>query len=390
VVSTDDGKSYAGVLLEESGLSVALGLPTGERVTIPKASIEERSSDRLSAMPVMASLLTAQDVADLASFLLSRRGNQPAAGDDAGKIQEAAPAWSFELTADRVVVSRHGERVGDFVFRDDKILRPYFANGFAPGGVRVTRNQPPVEGVDAMDHDTMHPGVWLGFGDVSGVDFWRNQGRIVHERFVEPPAIQGEAQAGEDHVFQSRGVSFTTESTLRDEKDRTLGLVITRIRVQATGGQTLLIWDSTFRATEDSLRFGDQEEMGFGGRVATPLTEKNGGQLRSSTGAVSAKSTWGQEADWCDYSGTVAGQPRGLTLMAGARNVRRSWWHNRDYGVFVANAFGRSAMKQGEPATTVVPRGESMRLTYGAVFHAGADYDPAAAYRAFLDATTDR
>lgn len=390
VVSTDDGKSYAGVLLEESGLSVALGLPTGERVTIPKASIEERSSDRVSAMPAMASLLTAQDVADLASFLLTRRGGQPAAEDGAAKQNADAPAWSFELAADRVVVVRDGQRVGDFVFRDDKILRPYFANGFAPGGVRVTRNQPPIEGVDAMDHDTMHPGVWLGFGDVSGVDFWRNQGRIVHERFVDAPAIQGEAQAGKDKVFESRGVGFTTESTLRDEKDRTLGLVITRIRVQATGGQTLLIWDSTFRATEDSLRFGDQEEMGFGGRVATPLTEKNGGQLRSSTGAVSAKSTWGQEADWCDYSGTVAGQPCGLTLMAGARNVRRSWWHNRDYGVFVANAFGRAAMKQGEPALTVVPRGESMRLTYGAVFHAGADYDPAAAYRAFLDATSDR
>jgi hypothetical protein len=36
---------------------------------------------------------------------------------------------------------------------------PYFANVHAPGGWKATRNHPPVTGVDAMDHDAMHPGI---------------------------------------------------------------------------------------------------------------------------------------------------------------------------------------------------------------------------------------
>ena len=33
----------------------------------------------------------------------------------------------------------------------------------------------------------MHPGIWMAFGDVSGEDFWRNKGRVVHERFTTVP-----------------------------------------------------------------------------------------------------------------------------------------------------------------------------------------------------------
>ena len=54
-------------------------------------------------------------------------------------------------------------------------------------GVQVTRNHPPVKDVDAVDHDTMHPGIWLGFGDISGQDFWRNKATMEHLRFVKAP-----------------------------------------------------------------------------------------------------------------------------------------------------------------------------------------------------------
>ncbi len=47
------------------------------------------------------------------------------------------------------------------------------------------------KGVDALDHDTMHPGIWLGFGfgDISGHDFWRNKAAMEHVRFVSEPQI---------------------------------------------------------------------------------------------------------------------------------------------------------------------------------------------------------
>ena len=77
--------------------------------------------------------------------------------------------------------------------------------------------------------------------------------------------------------------------------------------------------------------------------------------------------------------------------MAAPANFRESWWHNRDYGVFVANPFGRAAMKQGDPSAVTVSRGTSLTLRFGAALHAAASaaepVDPAALYRSFLSAT---
>jgi hypothetical protein len=117
--------------------------------------------------------------------------------------------------------------------------------------------------------------------------------------------------------------------------------------------------------------------------MATPLTEKAGGRIVSSAGRETAKETWGQEADWCDYSGTLSGSRAGILLMASSQNFRRSWWHNRDYGVFVANAFGRRAMNQGSTSEVLVKKGESLVLNYAAVLHDNTDFDPVKAWKAW-------
>ena len=143
-----------------------------------------------------------------------------------------------------------------------------------------------------------------------------------------------------------------------------------------------------FHADQQTVTFGDQEEMGFGARVATAYTEKNGGLIRSSTGKTTAKGTWGQAADWCDYSGT---NPRdgGIMLMASPDNFRKSWWHNRNYGVFVANPFGRKAMKQGEVSSISVLPDNSLRMTFGAFIHDHQKFDEAAEYEAFKQITSE-
>ena len=87
----------------------------------------------------------------------------------------------------------------------------------------------------------------------------------------------------------------------------------------------------------------------------------------------------GQPAEWCDYSGTVDGRRIGLTLMADPKNFRPGWWHNRDYGVCVANPFGRDAMKQGAKSAVTVKRGEDFHLRFGAAIHSSAEFNPAAA-----------
>jgi hypothetical protein len=322
-------------------------------------------------MPAFDTALRAAEVADLVAYLLRPK---PGAPSESARISGSVDAkrFEFEKREDRVLFRLGGQTVAEFVFRDERIRRPYFANVMAPNHMKVTRNHPPVPGHDATDHDTMHPGVWLAFGDISGGDFWRNKGRMEHLRFDLEPSARGE------------GLSFGTQSRLESTTGETLGYVEQRFRLVAIEDAWMLCWEASFQAPDREFAFGDQEEMGFGARVATAITEKSGGRIRSSTGLETASATWGKAAAWCDYSGVAEGAPMGITLMAHPGNFRESWWHNRDYGVFVANPFGRASMKQGSPSTVVVRRGEALMLRFGAVFHAGEKYDAARAYQAFL------
>ncbi len=294
---------------------------------------------------------------------------------------EALPpgrAWGFEDRGEMLALRLDGQPVAEFVYRDAKILRPFFANLRAPGGIAVTRAHPPLPGKDATDHETMHPGVWLAFGDINGQDFWRNKGRIEHVRFTEPPQAQKER------------LWFATECRLLTADGATLGSLSNRFTLVALTNAWLLVWEADFQAGDAGLSFGDQEEMGFGARVATAITEQNGGVIASSSGLKTAKRTWGQPAEWCDYSGTVDGQRVGIVLVTDPANFRPSWWHNRDYGLMVANPFGREAMKQGAKSAVTVPRGESLRLRFGAAIHQGPIEDVAALYQSFLGQVSAR
>jgi putative membrane-bound dehydrogenase-like protein len=359
------GANYFGILLS-SGKSLKLGLPGGQTVELAADTITKHETLPVSPMPSFSTVLGPQEVADVTAWLLSQK-SAPSANTT--PPPPATDGFHVEQRADRLVIGHSGQPVAEFVFRDEKILRPYFANVHAPGGMKATRNHPPVAGVDATDHDTMHPGLWLAFGDISGADFWRNKGRIEHVRFTEPPAVH------------DGRLTFATDCRLRTPDGPTLCAMSNRFTLTAQASAWLLVWDATFRSDDGEFTFGDQEEMGFGARVATAITEKNGGVITSSAGLKTAKNTWGQPAEWCDYSGIVDGKPAGITLLADPKNFRPSWWHNRDYGVFVANPFGRAAMGHGDKSVVTVKRGENFHVRFGAVIHTGVHYDAAAACR---------
>jgi hypothetical protein len=274
-----------------------------------------------------------------------------------GLVSAAENSIGFKQTKDSVEVAVDGRPVATYYFRDTKTLRPFLAHVRAPNGLQVTRNHPPVAGVDATDHDTMHPGIWLAFGDLGGADFWRNKGHVEHFRFVEPPKSFG--LHGE----------FTVENRYLDG-DRLVCQEICRISVDALPGGTAIVWDSIFFAPQE-FAFGDQEEMGLGVRVATPLAVKNGGTLTNSDGARGEKEVWGKQAEWCDYSGTIDSQQVGVLIVPDPMNFGRSWYHARDYGFVAANPFGRKAFTQGEASRVVVRPGTPLRLRYAVVLHAG-------------------
>jgi len=204
----------------------------------------------------------------------------------------------------------------------------------------------------------MHPGVWLGFGDINQEDFWRNKGRIEHVRFSTEPVVRNGV------------LHFAEDSRLLRANGKKLAELHSDYQLRRRSGGFLLTWDAELRASEEDLVFGDQEEMGLGARLSTSLTEKAGGQIISSDGLKTAAETWGKQAAWCDYSGKIGTQVVGITILPSPQNAHACWWHNRDYGVFVANPFGKRAGHADGKLT--VKKGESLKLKFHVVFHEGS------------------
>jgi hypothetical protein len=143
----------------------------------------------------------------------------------------------------------------------------------------------------------------------------------------------------------------------------------------------LLQWDSTF-SSDQEFAFGDQEEMGIAFRVATPLrvgasgegdAPPGNGRILDSAGRRNEEQVWGNSADWCDYSGTMAGQHVGMTIFSHPDNFRPSWHHARNYGFVAANPFGRKAFGKGETSRIVVQPGKTLRLRFAILLHAGPE-----------------
>ena len=67
-------------------------------------------------------------------------------------------------------------------------------------------------------------------------------------------------------------------------------------------------------------------------------------------------------------------------------------WHARDYGLLVANPFGRAAFGAGLSSKVVVSPANSLRLRFGLLIHSSAgqdDVDLSAAYQSYLELCRD-
>jgi hypothetical protein len=285
----------------------------------------------------------------------------------------AAAQLAVEEKPDRVVITDGSQPVATYVFHDKDIRRPYWTAVHAPGGRLLTRRHPPVEGKDPIDHATMHPGIWLAFGDMSGADFWRNKATVRHVRFVDPPV------ATDDQV------QFTAENAyIPAAGNEAIATETCRVRLLRRPHAYLLTIDSTIVPTNAPLVFGDQEEMGLGVRVATELTVKNGGVILNSNGERNEKGTWGKPAEWCAYSAALGGRHAGVAILAHPDNVRASRFHSRDYGLLVANPFAIEAFRAGPKASTQVTTDKPLRLRFGILLYDDvAPPDVAAEYESF-------
>jgi len=280
----------------------------------------------------------------------------------------AAAGLAVERREDRLVITTEaGQPVADYVFADPAIGRPSVRDLRTPQATVVTRPCPPRPGVDPQDHPTMHPGVMLCFSDLSGHDPWRHKAAV---RFL---GFDGEPAADDAGT-----VSFTaTVAYLGAAADTVDAPVICRERSTVTIADRcvdqrevrVLTWNAELTAGDQGVTFADVQEMGFGIRLAKELSPKGGGRYLASHGGRDEKGVFGRQADWCDASGTVAGQRCGVLLIDGSGNPRRPFFHARDSGWLLANHFGTTTYAKEASGAITLPPGQTLRLVMRFVLH---------------------
>ncbi|NLF09348.1 MAG: hypothetical protein GX594_15415 [Pirellulaceae bacterium] len=245
----------------------------------------------------------------------------------------------------------------------------------------MTRAHPmgDVEG-EKKDHPHQRS-LWFSHGDVNGVNFWAETGRvgkIEHLEFVK--------LGGTPATIVARNAWIDPDGKKVCEDTRTLGF-------GAYDQSRWIDFDITLKATDGPVVFGDTKEGTFGIRVAKSIRVDAGmgGKFVNSRNQVN-NDAWGQPAEWIDYHGPVGGRTMGIAVLNHPDSFRYpTYWHVRPYGLLAANPFGASDFSKGQlpgGATTIAP-GESIRLRYRVLFHRGDQREGrvAEAFAAFTEAT---
>jgi hypothetical protein len=279
----------------------------------------------------------------------------------------ARPQVALKPDGDHIAVSIHGEPFTNF-YTGPAYPKPFLAPLRTASGLTVTRKFP-MENVpgETRDHPH-HRGLFIGFHDINGVNFWENEfnyttnnrGKIVlrHVDNVKPGRKSGSITATFAWVD-------TKGSPILDEH-RTMTF-------SGTGDTRTIDVDLTLTAVVDA-HFADDKDGFFAIRVADSMTEKNGGTITNSDGAVSEKKAWGKRANWVDYDGTVDGKKVGIAMFDNPENYNHPpRWHVRGYGLFAVNPF---MVKDADPQSSDhggydLTAGKSLRFRYRVIIHAG-------------------
>jgi hypothetical protein len=297
-------------------------------------------------------------------------------------LETAEHVVRFRVADSGLAIDAGGARFTNYVAASEHIRRPYFAPLRTPSGFEVTRPHPPIEGVDPTDHADMHPGLWLAFGNLGGADFWRNRDccRVEHVRY------DGEPRGG-----AGVGSLVTVDRYVTEGRPLLEGRTLYEIHRREGG--TLLAIDTEFVALADTVGFGDEEEMGFGVRLATRLLPERGGRIFDDQGREGERAIRGQIADWCGASALIDGRARSVALFAHPENPLRSRVHARDYGLIVLNPFGARAFGAAEESRFSMAKGDRLRLRFAAFVYEGVlgseSERIAAAFEAYRSGTNE-
>ena len=268
---------------------------------------------------------------------------------------------------DHISISIDGQPFSDF-FIGSAYPKPYLAPLRTASGLIVTRKFP-METVDGESRDhPHHRGLFVGFHDINGVNFWenefsyttKNRGKIVLRKLEAVKPGRKTGSIGAEFAW----LDMTGKEMLAERRTMTF-----------SGDHNVRTVDVDLNLTAKvPLKFADDKDGFFAIRVADSMAEKNGGRMTNSDGAQSEKNVWGKRADWVDYDGTVDGKTVGIVIFDNPKNYNHPpRWHSRGYGLFAVNPFMVKDIdpKLKEPGGYSMAAGQQLRFRYRVVIHAG-------------------
>jgi hypothetical protein len=271
-----------------------------------------------------------------------------------GERSAGVPGVVLRPSADQVDFVVSGLDFASY-YHGPRTLKPYLGPIMGPFGKSFTRLDP-----ETAEHPH-HRSVWVGHGDVNGIDFWGEpqQGRAgVHGRQVnkaisgiEQGPVYGSLSAVNTWTALSGGDVLEEETTLKVYATADfLRLIDVRVDLKALYGEVRLA--------------GTKEAGPLAVRVAESMKVDNGGSFVNGCGGIEEGECWSKRAPWCDYFGAVDGHCLGIAVFDHpANDSYPTTWHIRNYGLMSPNP------------SLIGPRtiepGQTLSLRYRLAFHLG-------------------
>lgn len=265
-------------------------------------------------------------------------------------VSTAAPQpVSAKAGRDRITVEIAGKLFTEYLFTADEKY-PYFypVNGPRSGRTLTERRLNP------YPH---HSSLFFGCDKVNGGNYWQEgleRGRIVSKKVEVLRASGNEVELRQECRWERPGA----EPPFDDRRT---------IRISAPSADLRYIdFDVTLTA-RIPVKIEKTNHSLFAVRMAPEFAVKAGGVLMNAEGERGEKATFGKPSPWADFRGTRGGVTEGVAILTHPQN---RWypppWFMRDYGFM-----SPTPMYWPEKDATELKQGESVRLRYRVLVHAG-------------------
>ncbi len=223
-----------------------------------------------------------------------------------------------------------------------------------------------------------HHSIWIGHGNINGVN-------VFHDNNPTRPNLGDIVLERAELRVEPRGTTLDTTNGWIAKDGRRLLTEVRRftVRPDLLNGQAhALDVDSELIASEGAVLLARETHSYLGVRVADSIDVEDGGRAVNSNGDENEEGAMGKAASWLDYSGQVAGQAAGITIMQHPSNPATPFFC-RNYGTMLSN------VTLHEPWS--IPSGERLRQRWRILIHDGdaAAISPDVAYRAWLAEAAD-